>query len=112
MSPSHGEEPGSIPGVATILRLRVFRPVDTMKKQEKKQGLVDRLKVAASVDEITSLLKEGETYDMASKAIKRRWKRLAERRTKALSAPPSKEDTSSVPASDKKTAKPKSRSGK
>lgn len=78
---------------------------------KKPVSLGDRLKVAKSTDEIAALLLEGAAYDMADPATRRRWKRLAARRTEALSNPPAPATPTSEPAV-KKTAGNKSKSSK
>ena len=77
-----------------------------MKKQV---SLGDRLKVAKSTDELATLLSEGSGYEMADPATRRRWKRLAARRTDELSNPPTQATTTTEPAAKKAGVnKPKS----
>ena len=66
-----------------------------MKKTNNSLG--DRLRTAKSTEEITSLLGEGKSYDLASAKTQRRWKRLAARRSEALTAPKS-EPSAPTPA--------------
>ena len=42
-------------------------------------GLKERLEAATSQKEVDALLKEGKGYKDASEAIKRRWKKVAEK---------------------------------
>lgn len=47
-------------------------------------GLVEKIKLAASVNVIETLLEEGKTYTAASPKTQRRWKYVAERRIKEI----------------------------
>jgi len=47
-------------------------------------GLRQKIGNASSVDEIETLLAEGETYSMASPRTRNKWKTTAEKRKKTL----------------------------
>jgi hypothetical protein len=47
-------------------------------------GIVDKIKLAASVDVVEKLLQEGSKFDMVSDKTKRRWRSTAQRRLKEL----------------------------
>jgi len=54
-------------------------------------GLCERIRKAASADEIESLLSEGAKFEYASVTTRTRWTRCAERRKRELLAPPKPE---------------------
>ena len=56
-------------------------------KKKNNNSLGDRIKAAKSADEVLCLLAEGRTFEYAAPKTQRRWKRFADRRLAALTAP-------------------------